>query len=136
MQALRAFFHAHRRLAVLLFAAALAMKALVPAGFMLGQQSRVLTIEICADTLGAKITRQIVVPHQSKPGEGQSAQAKGAGTCAFSSLAMASLAGADAALLALALAFIIALGFTPAAQPQLRRVAHLRPPLRGPPALA
>ena len=136
MQTLRAFFQAHRRLAVLLLAAALAMKALVPGGYMLGQQSRVLTIEICADTMGAKITRQIVVAHQGKPGEAQTAQAKGDGTCAFSSLALASLGGADAALLAVALAFIIALGFTPTAQPRPRRGAYLRPPLRGPPAHA
>ena len=136
MQTLRAFFHARRRLAILLLAAALAMKVLVPAGYMPGQQSRVLTIEICADTMGAKITRQIVVPHAGKPGEAQTASAKGSGVCAFSSLAMASLSGADPALLALALAFIIALGFTHAAQVQLRRVAYLRPPLRGPPARA
>lgn len=134
MQTLRAFFHARRGLAVLLLAAALAMKVLVPAGYMPGQHSRVLTIEICADTMGTKITRQIVVAHEGKPGQAQAA--KGEGACAFSSLAMASLSGADAALLALALAFIIALGFVPTPQPQPRRIAFLRPPLRGPPALA
>ncbi len=49
---------------------------------------------------------------------------------------MASLAGADALLLAAALAFILALGFAPATAPRPRRAVWLRPPLRGPPLTA
>lgn len=136
METLRAFLHTHRRLAALLLALALVMKALIPAGYMLGAQAKVLTVEICADASGAKIMRDIVVSHNGKPGETRGSQIKGDGACAFSALSMASLGGADAALLALALAFILALGFAPLPVAAIGRLTRLRPPLRGPPAHA
>jgi hypothetical protein len=132
MRSLRAFIHDHRLLAVLLVVLALAMRAAMPAGTMLGQHGKVLTIEICADASGAKLTRQIVVPHAGKPATTEAAEGKTAGSCAFSSLSMASLAGADA----VPLVFILALGFAPVRAAPPRRVLDLRPPLRGPPALA
>ena len=136
MTTLRAFLHTHRRMAALLLGFALVMKALIPAGYMLGQQAKVLTVEICADVSGARVTHDIVIPQHSKPGETRGGQAKSEGTCAFSALSMASLGGADAALLALALAFILALGFAPLPAAPLARLERLRPPLRGPPAHA
>jgi len=49
---------------------------------------------------------------------------------------MATLGAADVLLLALALAFIFALGIAPSRPAPPARAAHLRPPLRGPPAFA
>lgn len=135
MQGLRTFWRDHRRLAMLLIALTLCLKAVMPAGYMLGGGARVLTIEICADATGHRITRQIVVPQDSRQTQTEQAAKKSA-TCPWSALSMATLAGADPALLAVALAFIIALGFSPATAPRLARLSHLRPPLRGPPALA
>jgi hypothetical protein len=127
----RIFFRGPRQLAMLLIACALIVKALVPSGFMIGQHATVLTVEICADTLGAKVTRQVVVPHSDgRTGE----HADKAGVCPFSGLAMAALPGADALLLAVALAFILALGFITPRRVTLPRLAHTQPPLRGPPA--
>jgi len=60
----------------------------------------------------------------------------GKGQCAFSPLAFAALGGADAPLLAIALAFILAFGFASTPPLRLARIAGLRPPLRGPPARA
>lgn len=136
MAGLRAFFRFHRAFALALVCLALAMKALVPAGYMPGQGSRLLTVSICADASGEALTRQIAVP--ARPGETQNhaGEHKSGGTCAFSSLAMAGLAGADALLLAGAFAFILALGFTATPTPAPRRTTHLRPPLRGPPLLS
>ena len=132
MHALRTFLRDHRRLAGLIVALALAMKALVPAGYMLGEQAKVLTVSICADASGGATTKQIVVPHSGKQDEvGKSSTA-----CPYAALGMASLPGADAALLALALTFILALGFAPVPLPRVVRGHHLRPPLRGPPAKA
>lgn len=136
MQALRALAHRHRRLAVLLVVVALALKALVPAGYMLHQRGTVLTVEICADASGGKLTQQIVVPRSGAPAGGQETPGKAPATCPYATLAFAALAGADAVLLLLALAFILALGLAPAPTSPLRRVPFLRPPLRGPPALA
>src|SRR6218665_1365194 len=113
MATLRSFLHTHRRLAAILLALTLMMKALIPAGYMLGEQAKVLSVEICADATGAKVTHDIVIPHSGKSGETRGSQAKGDGTCAFSALSMAALGGADPALLALALVFILALGFAP-----------------------
>jgi hypothetical protein len=134
MQVLRAFFMRHRALAILVVMAALCMKVVVPTGFMIGQNSKVLTVQLCTDGLGHAVTAKIAIPMKGEPSDSTGKQGKG--DCPFSSLSMASMAGADAALLALALAFILALGFTPALTSLLKRVSYLRPPLRGPPALA
>jgi hypothetical protein len=132
MTILRAFFLSHRRLAALLIAVALCMKALFPAGFMLGSDARVLTVQICADSLGHTITRQIAV--------GQKGHSSDAGKshepCAFTALGHALLGGADPVQLALALLFILTLAFAPHLPAAPGRIAYLRPPLRGPPALA
>ncbi len=135
MTALRALIHDHRKLAMLLLALALCTKALMPAGYMLGSSSRQLTVEICSDGLGSHITKQIAIPMDGKSQPGQK-QSKTDSVCPYSSLSMASLAGADAPLLALALAFILALGFAAQAPAPRGRISHLRPPLRGPPAVA
>lgn len=134
MQLLRAFLMRHRALAALVVAAALCIKALVPAGYMIGTSARVLTVELCADAQGGHLTTQIVLPGNGKPAGGQGDHGKAEGTCAFSALSFASLNGAAPALLALALLFILTLGLTPVTSPRPARLAHLRPPLRGPPA--
>lgn len=135
MHALRAFLRTNRRLALALVALALVIKALVPAGYMLsgplGDGARVLTVAICADASGELATKQITVPS-----DGKSDHAKAEGTCAWGVLAMAALAGADVLLLALALAFILALGLAPRRPPARGQRTYLRPPLRGPPAFA
>jgi len=135
MSLLRAFLCRHSRLAGLLVIIALMMKALVPAGYMVGAQGHTITVEICADASGGHLTRQIAIPHQDPFAPAQAEHAKTEGICAFSALGMAALGGADAVLLALALVFILALGFAAMAPPVPARLVHLRPPLRGPPAI-
>ena len=135
MHAWRAFARNHRGLMLALLALALAARALLPAGWMPQAGERVLTMAICADASGGKLVHRIVLPASQKPvGEG-AGHAK-PGTCAWSSLAMASLSGADPALLAAALLFILALGFADVALPRRAEREYLRPPLRGPPARA
>lgn len=133
MLSLRAFFLRHRAVAILVVMAALCMKIVVPTGFMIGQNSKVLTVQLCTDGLGHAVTAKIAIPMKGEPSDSTGKQGKG--DCPFSSLSMASMTGADPALLALALAFILALGFAPARSSNPKRVSYLRPPLRGPPAL-
>lgn len=142
MGSFRALIRDRRWLAMVLVV--LALKALVPGGYMPGAgdtartdgAARVLAVTICADALGGSLTRNIVVPASDKSGEHPAHSGKAAAPCAFGALAMASLPGADALLLAAALAFVLALGFAPPAAPRLARPAHVLPPLRGPPARA
>ena len=134
MNLVRAFFLRHRALAIVLVLATLCMKAIVPTGFMIGQNSKVLTVQICDDAFGNHAVKQIAIPMED--GSSDSSGKQGKGECPFTSLSMASMSGADPALLALALAFILALGFVSTRTAHPERVFHLRPPLRGPPALA
>jgi hypothetical protein len=135
MFALRLLLRTHYRLAMMLVALALLVKAIVPAGYMVGQSSKTFTVTICADGSGEMQSRAIIVP--MKPGSNGSHEAARSGkACAYSATSMAALSGADAPLLAIALLFILALGFAPLKPLQLHQIHHLRPPLRGPPALA
>lgn len=133
MHSFRAFFRARRHLALLLIAAAVAMKALVPTGYMIEGGFKVLSISICADSTGERLVHKVAVPTSRGSGEGE---AQGKGICAFSALNGAALGGAGQALLALMLAFILVLGFAPVSRPVPAGAARLRPPLRGPPAAA
>lgn len=133
MQRMRAFIRSNRHLAVALLLLTLCVKAAIPAGFMVSASpDRVVTISICADASGGLRQMQMVIPGKDQ-GDSHSGDAKMDGQCAFSSLTHATLGGADAFLLALAVAFILALGFLPTAQLHIAQLAYLRPPLRGPP---
>ncbi len=133
MNRLRAFLLRHRAMALIVIALALAMKALVPAGYMIGSDTRVLTIRIC-DGGAAPVAATVPIAGHARPGHGD-----GAGSmpdhqaCPYSALAHGALGGADPIQIALALAFIVVAGL--AMQPGLvrRTPARLRPPLRAPP---
>ena len=133
MSVMRALLLRHRALALLVVMAALCMKIVVPSGYMIGQNSKVLTVQLCTDGLGHAAVAKIAIPMKGEPSDSSGKQGKG--ECPFASLSMASMTGADPALLALALAFILALGFAPTRLTHPKRVSYLRPPLRGPPAL-
>lgn len=130
MTALRRFLFDHRLLAAGIVAFAMFLKALVPAGYMVGGESGSITIEIC--TGYGPVTTTLAIPglehHQDKsdhPGKEM--------PCAFSGLTAPSLACADPALLVLAIAFIVAAILRPEILVAPSAPAFLRPPLRGPP---
>ena len=136
MQLLRAWILSNRHLAVVLLVLTLCVRALTPAGYMVSaSDERVLTVSICADATGSMRQLQMVVPDKGTAGS-HSGKAQADGQCAFSSLAHAALGGADPLLLALALAFILVLGIRNTARLPMAQIAFLRPPLRGPPAIA
>lgn len=124
----------NRTLAALLLAAALCLKAVLPTGYMVGQQSKVLTVQLCDASSGHAAIRQIAIP--TKEGTGQKNGQKAQGDCAYGSLSMAFATGPDPALLLIAIAFILVLGLAPVRISAPKRISHVRPPLRGPPALA
>lgn len=140
MGGLRTLLFGHRRLTALAVALALAVKLLLPAGFMLDSSAQgSITVAICADASGDGHARTVSIPLKTDPGQadpGKSSAAKAQGTCPWAGHGMNALGGADLALLALALGFIVAMGFLPAPPLLIARRNHLRPPLRGPPLLA
>jgi hypothetical protein len=129
----RAMILDHRKLALLLLALTLCVKALVPTGYMVDRKAMVLTVSICADGLGTRTTQQMVIPMKSDPGSQSGENGKRDGNCAFTSLGFGALASVDPALLAVALLFILALGFTGFVQRRFAAPVRLLPPAQGPP---
>lgn len=132
MSIVRAFLFRHRRLAVWLVAAALAMKMLVPAGFMPGLSGGTMVIQLCTGQ-GAQT---LVMEIPGKAGNHDQGDPSMDAPCAFSGLSAPTLAGADPMLLAIAIAFIIATTFRVAPALIPARGLYLRPPSQGPPATA
>ena len=116
--------------------ATLALKALVPGGYMIAAHGQTLTVEICGSNSAGQLTAQVTIPMKSDAAPGQSGPGKTDGACPYASLSFASLGGAEPLLLAAALAYIVALGFLPLPARIIRAAPRLRPPLRGPPAFA
>ncbi len=137
MLRLRILIRQQRMLAMLIVAATLCVKAIVPTGYMVGSSSTMfLTVLICNDGTGLHKTATIAVEKESAPTEKSGGHGKADTPCPFTALTMVSLGGADAPLLALALAFILALGFAGTLPSLSQRPSYLRPPLRGPPLFA
>lgn len=130
MTALRALLLTRCNFALLLLVAALAVRLLVPVGTMPGSGDRVLSVQICADASGLPQSQILVIPGKPAPHEGNAAK----GTCAFAGLAAPMLGGADPALLAVALAFILAIGLALVTPALPVRFTRFQPPTRGPPA--
>ncbi|WP_156678576.1 DUF2946 family protein [Sphingomonas profundi] len=136
MTALRRHLLRHRLSAGWLIALALMMKLLVPTGYMTSVSAGTITIELCSGTGPMKMTPvRMTMPgmaHHSGKGD----HARPDMPCAFSALAAPSLGGADPLILAGAIAFILLTVFRAAVRPAPPAPAlHLRPPLRGPPAI-
>jgi NAD/NADP transhydrogenase beta subunit len=132
MNCLRAFFLRHRGMALAVIALVLAMKALVPTGYMIGSDARVLTVQVCDGFADGAKSVAIAVKGHGDAGKATHDQT----ACPYAGMTHAGLTGADAIQLADALAFILLLGFVAAGFTVPRPLVRLRPPLRAPPALA
>lgn len=133
MKGIRTLLQRHRALAGLAMAFVLAVRLLMPSGFMLAPDARVLTVVICTGVVGEHQMAQLVIPQtEQKSGH----DAGKSDPCPYSGLSMAATAGADVPLLAAALAFILALGFAAVAAISVGRTLYLRPPSHAPPVVA
>ncbi|KUR70989.1 DUF2946 family protein [Novosphingobium sp. Fuku2-ISO-50] len=131
MQGFRFWIRDRRWLAFGLVLFALAVRALVPQGYMPTATKHVLTVQICADASGLSYTRQMALPdRQPDHQDGHDHHV----ACAFASHVMPLLGGADAPLLLAALLFILVAAFLPVAPARPAYPMRLRPPLRAPPA--
>jgi len=122
----------HRRWAVALLALALLAKMILPVGFMPSAATGRISVELCSGYGVEKMA--IVLPGSADHGQPQGEHGKAASPCTFSGLAAPGLAGIDPAIIAIAIAFVMAVGLRTATPAPVRLFAYLRPPLRGPPA--
>lgn len=130
MTGTRTWLRSHRAFAALFLAVMLSVRLLMPSGYMLSSESKVLTVVICTGIAGEHQTTQLVIPMEKQKAGHDAGKSD---PCPYSALSMVSTTGADAALLVAALAFILALGFAAVVEPLRGRIAYLLPPLRGPP---
>lgn len=134
MQAVRQLL-AQRHFAVLLCAATLLLKLLVPTGHMIANDHGRMTITICSGFGPATMTMDMPGTHGDMPDHGKSKdQSKAEMPCAFSGLSAAVLGSIDPIQLAALIVFILAFGLIATIPPAPSRPAYLRPPLRGPPS--
>ncbi|RKF22584.1 hypothetical protein D6851_05030 [Altericroceibacterium spongiae] len=122
----------------MLVALALCLKVLVPTGYMIDSGDRFLSVRICDGQVGGKALLIKVqtnkTGHSHGSGEGEHTD-HAATHCPFATMAVSGLEADDPFFFAIALAFILALGFAPVVTPCVRRIVYARPPLRGPPAI-
>lgn len=135
MASWRAFFLSHQRLALLLVAIALLTRAVIPTGFMVMPLHGKIEVSMCSGQGPEMVAMDMGKRTVDHGGDHQDGGKKADHPCAFSSLSMAAATGADIALLAVAIVYILALGFLPVGSRQSRTPSHLRPPLRAPPVL-
>jgi len=134
MTALRRQILRHRGLAAWLFALTLALKLLIPGGYMPTVHDGRITIAVCSGTSTTPMV--MTIPGFADRDDAPQDQAKPDQPCAFAGLSLPSLAAADPIVLAAAIAFIVATVFRMATPVRAATRAHLRPPPRGPPLLS
>jgi hypothetical protein len=134
VQAVR-YVLAQRHLAVLICAAALLLKLLVPTGYMIDTASGHIAVTPCSGFAAAATVMDMPGMHGDMPDHGQSTDhGRAEMPCAFSGLSAAMLGAIDPVQLAALIVFILALGLVATVPPAPSRPPYLRPPLRGPPA--
>lgn len=131
MHRLRLFWTRHAGLTAWLVAATLAMKLLVPSGFMPVASAHAVTIQPCSGFGPEQI--MAAMPGMDHPDHGKAGPRGKDMPCGFAGLSLPTLGGAGTALLALAIAYIMAVAFRPEGRCRIPSLPHLRPPLRGPP---
>ncbi|WP_079247123.1 hypothetical protein [Sphingomonas turrisvirgatae] len=128
---LRRFILSHRLAFGALLALALAMRVMMPAGFMPAIGTGKLMVLVCTE-FGPQRVAIDIPGAPARPDDANKADQP----CAFAGQGQALLPGADPVQIAAALAFILALGFAAVVLPRLRPARHAWPPLRGPPQAA
>ena len=130
----------HRAIVAALIVCALAVRLLVPAGYMPAVVGGSLRLELCSGTAPAAPAPVAMAGMHHAPVAGTEhgppkpdAPASAGQPCAFAGLAAAALGSADPLLLASALAFVVLLAVRGRALRLPAPPPRLRPPLRAPP---
>lgn len=132
MQPLRRLILDNRAFTSALMALVLAMKLLVPGGFMPTFSNGQIVITLCSGTETMKTVMTMPGMEHGKPSDSQHGKVEQ--PCAFSGLSAPSMGAIDPVLLALAVVFIMSVALRPVVRGTAVARQFLRPPLRGPPA--
>lgn len=126
---------AKRHLAVLICAATLLLKLLVPTGYMIVNDHGRFAITICSGIAPTAMTMNMPGMHADTADHGKAKDhGKAEMPCAFAGLSAAVLDSIDPIQLAALIAFVLAIGLSATVPAAPSQPAFLRPPLRGPPA--
>ena len=131
MNRLRSLVCNHRLFAGWIVVAAMAMRILVPVGFMPTESGHAMTMELCPGY--AAMAMATPAPAHHTPDGRHGKDGKSEAPCAFSGLSAPAVRGADFPILLLALTFLMGLGVLSDAPVVVRSCVRLRPPPRGPP---
>lgn len=115
-----------------LFTLSLAMKALLPGGYMLDTDSQTITVKICNGV--GDVEQTIEIPMNADGNDHDSGSPMTSEACSSSSVSQSSMTATDPVQLIQALGFIMLTGLMTVIAVPSRRYIRLRPPLRGPPA--
>jgi hypothetical protein len=119
---------AHGRIAALICAAALALRVLFPAGYMVSAEDSRLAVTLCSGMAAEASDMDHRTPEPS------SGHGKAQVPCAFAGLSVPALGGSDIAAVVVIPPVAAIAALSPFTRTTLAAVLHLRPPLRGPPA--
>ncbi len=135
MLAIRRFFLAHRHLAALICVAALALRLLIPSGYMVSGEHGRIAITICSGVAPQPASMDMPGMQNDMADHGKSKEhGKAEMPCAFSSLTTQALGAIDPVLLVAVIAFVMGVALLFARSIARPAIPYLRPPSRGPPA--
>jgi hypothetical protein len=151
--ALRRLCLDHRYAAAIICIAALALRMLVPAGYMISSEAGGIGVTICSTMPARPYPEAMATMHHGMADHGLSGDhgqslehgssrdhgpsrdhGKAEMPCAFSSLSSQALGGVDPILVVAAIAFFMAAGLQPERRLAVPLRLNLWPPMRGPPA--
>lgn len=131
---------AQRQVATLICAAALLLKLVVPAGYMVDATHDRIMVTICSGTASDDVAMAMPMMHGDMPDQGSAdhrgeskEHGKAEMPCAFSGLSAAASGAIDAVQLVGTIGSVMTGGFVAVRLPLPKRHARLRPPPRGPP---
>lgn len=134
MQWARKHMADHGGLWLVALLAILALRAIIPAGYMPSTGSMTLAVQLCSDPTGTLQPVHIQVPVE-KQDQGEKPEHRAdAQPCAFSILSMNALGAVDGPVLLAAIAYQVQLGFRQRVFAPIAEPEHRLPPYRGPPA--
>ncbi len=136
MQAIRRLVLAHTLLAALICVAVLALRILIPTGYMISVNHGRIAVTLCSGVAQQQPSMAMDMAgmdHTMPEHEKSKEHGKAEIPCAFSSLSAQALSAVDPSLLVAALAFVAALALYGLSPTIIRSASYLRPHLRGPP---